>query len=74
MAATEDRVCDHLNDHLSQIPEEDQRSRKILEQMLIDEEEHATKALEAGGLSFPEPVKQAMTQLSKVMTASTYRI
>lgn len=74
VAATEDQVCLHLEDHLRQIPESDQKSRAILEQMLVDEASHASKALNEGGIPFPPPVKKAMTVMSKVMTASTYRI
>ncbi|WP_263147575.1 2-polyprenyl-3-methyl-6-methoxy-1,4-benzoquinone monooxygenase [Pseudomonas sp. RIT-PI-AD] len=74
VAATEDQVCKHLDEHLTQIPESDRKSRSILEQMRIDEEHHATHALEAGGLRFPAPVKFGMTLLSKVMTKTTYRI
>lgn len=72
--ATEDQVCKHLQDHLQQIPEDDQKSRAILQQMLIDEEKHGHMALEHGGVKFPQPVKKAMTLLSKVMTATTYRV
>ncbi|HWV08862.1 MULTISPECIES: 2-polyprenyl-3-methyl-6-methoxy-1,4-benzoquinone monooxygenase [unclassified Pseudomonas] len=74
VAATEDQVVKHLDEHLQQIPEHDEKSRAILEQMRIDEEQHSTSALEAGGLRFPAPVKFGMTLLSKVMTKSTYRI
>ncbi len=74
VAATEDQVCKHLDDHLGQLPDEDRKSRAILEQMRVDEEHHATNALEAGGLRFPAPVKFGMTLLSKVMTKSTYRL
>ncbi|MND42528.1 2-nonaprenyl-3-methyl-6-methoxy-1,4-benzoquinol hydroxylase [compost metagenome] len=74
VAATEDQVCKHLDEHLEQLPAEDARSRAILEQMRTDEEQHATSAIEAGGLRFPAPVKFGMTLLSKVMTKTTYRI
>ncbi len=74
VAATEDQVCKHLDEHLDQLPEEDRKSRAILEQMRIDEQQHATTALEAGGLRFPGPVKLGMSLLSKVMTKTTYRI
>lgn len=74
VAATEERVCNHLRDHLKQLPEEDRRSRLILQQMLEDEERHGHKALEAGGKDFPQPVKDAMTTVSKVMTGSSYRV
>ncbi len=74
VAATEERVCNHLRDHLKQLPEEDRRSRLILQQMLEDEERHGHKALEAGGKDFPAPVKDAMSTVSKVMTGSSYRV
>jgi len=74
VAATEDQVCKHLDAHLREIPEADQRSRAILEQMRVDEEQHSSNALSAGGLRFPAPVKFGMTLLSKVMTKTTYRI
>ncbi len=74
VAATEDQVCKHLDDHLQQIPESDRKSRAILEQMRIDEAAHADSALEAGGYRFPAPIKFAMGLMAKVMTHSTYRI
>lgn len=74
VAATEDQVVKHLDDHLEQIPEEDGKSRAILEQMRRDEQEHADSALDAGGARFPAPIKLGMTLLSKVMTKTTYRI
>jgi len=74
VAATEDQVCKHLDDHLTQIPVEDEKSRAILEQMLTDEAQHSASALDAGGYRFPAPVKFGMSLLSKVMTKSTYRI
>lgn len=74
VAATEDQVCKHLDEHLEQLPEHDAKSRAILEQMRIDEQQHANSALAAGGGRFPAPIKFGMTLLSKVMTKSTYRI
>lgn len=74
VAATEDQVCKHLNEHLQSLPRQDKKSKAILEQMLIDEAEHADTALAHGGYNFPTPVKKAMTLMSKVMTLSTYRI
>jgi len=74
VAATENQVCKHLDDHLQQIPESDRKSRAILEQMRIDEEEHAISALDAGGYRFPAPIKFTMSLMAKVMTRTTYRI
>jgi ubiquinone biosynthesis monooxygenase Coq7 len=74
VAATEEQVCKHLSDHLAQLPQEDKKTRAILEQMLIDEEEHGATALAAGGQHLPKPVKRVMTVMSKVMTKTTYRL
>ncbi|HBX56934.1 2-polyprenyl-3-methyl-6-methoxy-1,4-benzoquinone monooxygenase [Pseudomonas sp. UBA2684] len=74
VAATEDQVVKHLDEHLEQIPAEDEKSRAILKQMRSDEAQHATSALEAGGLRFPAPVKFGMTLVSKLMTKSSYRL
>jgi ubiquinone biosynthesis monooxygenase Coq7 len=74
VAATEDQVVKHLDEHLAQLPHGDARSQAILEQMRADELQHATAALDAGGLRFPAPVKAGMSLLSKVMTKATYRL
>ena len=74
VAATEDQVCQHLEEHFESLPAQDERSRAILRQMHEDEAQHAEWALDAGGIEFPAPVKKVMTLLSKVMTKSVYRI
>lgn len=74
VAATEDQVCKHLDSHLGQLPVGEKKSRAILEQMYIDEQEHSTNAIAAGGYRFPAPVKAGMSLVAKAMTASTYRI
>ena len=74
VAATEERVCNHLRDHLQQLPDEDRKSQLILQQMLEDEQRHGENALDAGGTEFPGPVKDAMTTVSQVMTRTSYRI
>ncbi|WP_425316515.1 2-polyprenyl-3-methyl-6-methoxy-1,4-benzoquinone monooxygenase [Stutzerimonas chloritidismutans] len=74
VAATEDQVCKHLDEHLGQLPASDDKSRAIIEQMREDEQQHSTAAIEAGGLRFPAPVKFGMSLVSKVMTKATYRI
>ena len=74
VAAVEEQVCKHLDSHLNQLPVSDEKSRAILDQMRVDEGNHAKSALEAGGARFPAPVKAAMTLVSKVMTKTTYYI
>lgn len=71
---TEQQVCAHLESHLAQLPEQDERSRKILTQMHDDEARHASKARKAGALRLPEPVRKAMKLTAKVMTKTAYRV
>ena len=74
VAATEEQVCNHLQEQLDKLPEDDHKSRAVIEQMLIDEKHHAENALDAGGYPFPKPVKKLMTLVSGAMTASSYRL
>jgi len=74
VAETEHQVVAHLDEHLAELPEDDKRSRAILEQMKEDESRHATVALEAGGAELPAPIKQAMKFTSKIMTTAAYKI
>lgn len=74
VAATEERVCQHLKDHLQSLPEKDRKSQLILQKMLEDEQRHGENALAAGGTEFSPTVKDAMTTLSKVMTSTSYRV
>lgn len=74
LAATEDQVGAHLRDHLRQLPEEDLKSRAIVQTMLREEEAHGAEALRAGGYRFPKPVKWVMRLASRAMTLSSYRI
>jgi ubiquinone biosynthesis monooxygenase Coq7 len=73
VAATEDQVCKHLESHLEELPVDDARSRVIVEQMHADEARHGTDARRAGGVEFPQPVKDAMTLISRLMTQTSYR-
>ena len=74
VAATEEQVCKHLQSHLQRLPAQDQRSRAVVEQMLVDEEEHGHAALAAGGARFPAPLKGLMSLVSKAMTSASYRV
>ena len=74
LAETERQVEGHLNEHLSDLPEQDAKSRAIVEQMKTDEMKHAETAIEHGGVPLPMPVKQAMQMTSKVLTFAAYRI
>ncbi len=74
VAETERQVSMHLQQHISELPPQDERSRKILVQMNEDELHHRDTALNAGGVDLPAPVKITMTAISKLMTKTSYFI
>lgn len=76
---TERQVEAHLDSHLGApeqggLPAADQVSRAVVQRMKQEEAEHAHHALEAGAMELPEPVKQAMKGMAKVMTKTAYYI
>jgi ubiquinone biosynthesis monooxygenase Coq7 len=73
VAETERQVVRHLEDHLDKLPEDDPRSRAILQQMKIDEQHHGAVAENAGAASLPAPVRGLMGIVSRVMTRGAYR-
>lgn len=74
VAETEHQVCEHLEDHLSKLPKQDNKSRAILEQMIADEKHHEETARQAGGLEPPIAIRQAMNAMSQLMKKTTYHI
>lgn len=74
VAETEQQVCEHLEEHLEQIPGHDEKSLAILEQMIDDEKRHGETAKNAGGADLPLPAKKAMGLMSEFMKKSTYHI
>lgn len=74
LAETERQVEAHLGRHLQRLPEHDQKSRALLEQMKEDEIGHAAIAVRLGARKLPEPVSRAMRFASSVMTRTTYWI
>ena len=74
LAETEYQVVRHLDSHLEQIPEKDNRSRAVLEQMREDELKHAVTAENSGAENLPNSVKRLMNLTSKVMTKTAYKI
>jgi ubiquinone biosynthesis monooxygenase Coq7 len=71
---TEKQVCDHLQDHLQQLPAHDQKSRAIIQQMIIDEQKHGDSAMAAGGADLPLPITAGMKLMAGVMKALTKRV
>lgn len=74
VAETEHQVIKHLDEHLTRLPEGDEKSRRVLEQMKEDEAHHATVALQSGGADLPAPVKKFMQLTSKIMTKTAFWI
>ena len=74
VAETEHQVVEHLCSHIEKLPEHDEKSRAILEQMKIDESHHASMAIESGAVELPAPIRKLMKLSSLVMTTTTYCI
>ncbi len=74
LAETERQVEAHLDGHLVSLPEDDLRSRAIVDQMRLDEIQHAETAVRYGATELPTPVKKAMKLMAKVMTGTAYRL
>jgi ubiquinone biosynthesis monooxygenase Coq7 len=74
VAETEKQVEKHLNSHLETLPLADTRSRAIVDQMRRDEIDHGQSAWDAGGKPLPQPIKNAMEAISKVMTTAAYKV
>lgn len=71
---TERQVEAHLDEHLVDLPPEDQRSRAILAVMKEDEARHAAHAEQAGARILPFPIPSVMALASKVMKGVAYRL
>ncbi len=74
LAETERQVEAHLDGHLLSLPEGDLRSRAIVDQMRLDEIQHAKTAVRYGAAELPGPVKTAMKLMAKIMTGTSYRL
>ena len=74
LAETERQVEAHLDSHLCDLPEQDLRSRDVVEQMRFDEIKHAETAVHLGAAELPEAVKIAMKFAAEIMTGTAYRI
>lgn len=72
LAETERQVEGHLDGHLDHLPEADASSRAIVAQMKQDEARHAQAAVMHGAAELPEPVKNAMRLVSRVMTRTAF--
>jgi len=71
---TERQVEEHLTTHLGRLPASDARSRAIVEQMRIEEQQHGAKASAAGARKLPRIAVRMMRVAARVMTLTSYRI
>ena len=71
---TERQVEGHLDDHLTRLPQDDTRSRAILQTMRTDEIAHGVSAKAAGGVELPSPVRFLMRHTARLMTSTAYWI
>ena len=74
LAETERQVEGHLEGHLDRLPEQDEKSRAIVNEMKVDESRHARTAVDHGAAELPEPVTLAMKLGSRIMTRTAYWI
>ena len=64
---TEDQVEQHLDEYTKKLPNNDDKSRKILENIKIDESKHKNTAKSLGSSDLSIEVKNLMALSSKVM-------
>ena len=74
LAETEHQVGLHLQNHLSQLSENDIKTRTIVSQMQQDEAAHALEANQLGAGELPAPIKAGMKIASKIMTTTAYYV
>jgi len=74
LAETERQVEEHLSGHLGRLPQEDARTRALVEAMRADEARHRDTAVQLGAAELPSPVRRAMRLASGVMTRIAYRV
>lgn len=74
IAETESQVCAHLDSHLDRLPDDDLKSRAIVQQMRAEEAEHGENAKAAGAADLPRVVQQLMRLTARIMTTTAYRL
>ncbi len=74
VAETEAQVSEHLQDHIGQLPIQDQRTREILAQMDIEELHHRQLALDSGGAALSPPIRYSMRFMANCMKGAAYHI
>lgn len=71
---TERQVESHLGEHLTRLPEGDERTRAVLQQMKSDEVEHGANARARGAMELPWPLPRLMQIAADALRAVAYRL
>lgn len=71
---TERQVESHLGDHLTRLPDGDERTRAVLEQMKADEVAHGANAQARGAMQLPWPLPRLMQVAADALRAVAYRV
>ncbi len=71
---TERQVTLHLERHLQRLNIDDHKTRAILQQMRLDEMQHATNAQISGAQELPPLIKILMRCTAKIMTVTVAKI
>lgn len=74
LAETEHQVESHLQGHLDRLSPADARTREVVRAMQCDERGHREAAIGLGAPDMPAPVRFAMRQAARVMTAVAHRV
>ncbi|HLD16819.1 MAG TPA: 2-polyprenyl-3-methyl-6-methoxy-1,4-benzoquinone monooxygenase [Coxiellaceae bacterium] len=69
---TECQVGQHFQNHFQKLPEDDLKSRAILNQMCEEEAHHGQLAREMGATSLPFFIKPLMKITARIMTTTAY--
>ena len=71
---TETQVEDNLDEYSQKLPSSDVKSKKILEEIKIDETKHKNTAKDQGSIELSKSTKNLMSVTSKVMKKISYYI
>jgi ubiquinone biosynthesis monooxygenase Coq7 len=74
LAETERQVEEHLEGHLSQLAAADRKTRVVIQSMRDDEARHRATAVAMGAAELPQPIKDGMRLMAKIMTTVAYRL
>lgn len=74
IAETEEQVIQHLQGHMQELAETDQRSHALLQHMQEDEARHRDDARTFGAHTLPLFIKKLMSLTSRIMVKTAYWI